>query len=177
MDMRQYDFPQPHRLKQMEVLKPTLVCARVQRFERRRARRFDLSDLLRGLHAEPPVLREQRHNARDGAHRAGEERARARVGGEVHAALLQVAHLVSCAIDLARETHNEAVGAPDGRLEQERARHACARADEVQREPDEGEPIRCAAEGSPVGAARDADQLRLDTCNKCALWEVAKSRS
>lgn len=67
--------------------------------------------------------------------------------------------------------------ASDGRLEQERARHACARADEVEREPDEGEPICCAVEGCPVGAARDADQLRLDACDECALWKGAKSRS
>ena len=40
------------------------------------------------------------------AHGAGEERARVRVDGEVHAALLQVTYLVSCAVDLARETHD-----------------------------------------------------------------------
>lgn len=105
VDMRQYNFPQPHRPKQMEVLRPTLAQARAQRVERRRARRFDLSDLLCGL-AKTPILREQRHDARDAAHGASEERARARVDGEVHAALLQVTYLVSCAVDLARETHD-----------------------------------------------------------------------
>ena len=78
---------------------------------------------------------------------------------------------MSCAVDLARETHDEAVRAPDGRLQQERARHARARADQVEREPDEGEPVRGAAEESLVGDTRDADQLCLDACNECALGE------
>ena len=49
------------------------------------------------------------------------------------------------------------MGAPDGRLQQERARYACAGADQIEREPDKGEPVRCAAEGGLVGEARDAN--------------------
>ena len=70
---------------------------------------------------------------RDGAHGTGEELARVRVGREAQAALLQFAYLVSYAVDLARETRDEAVGAPDGRLQQERARYACARPDQIER--------------------------------------------
>jgi hypothetical protein len=61
------------------------------------------------------------------------------------------------------------VGAPDGRLQQERARYACAGADQIEGEPDKGEPVRCAAEGGLVGETRDANQRCLDTCNESAL--------
>ncbi len=89
---------------------------RTERFERHLAGRLDLCEALRSLHAKPAVLREQRHDAGYGAHGAGEERARARVGGEVRAALLQLAELVARAVDLAREAHGEAVPAADGGL-------------------------------------------------------------
>jgi hypothetical protein len=68
------------------------------------------------MHTEPFVLREQRHDMRDSAHGPCEEGVCARLRREVYTAPLQLAHLMSRAIDLARETHDKAVGAPDRRL-------------------------------------------------------------
>ena len=106
---------------------------------------------LRGcsLHAEPAVLGENGHDAGDGAHGVGEERACARVEGRrvrerraaAHALLLLL-HLVARAVDLSGEAHGEAVAAPDGLLEQQGADDACDGADEVEREADEAEPVR-----------------------------------
>ena len=61
------------------------------------------------------------------------------------------------------------MGAPDGRLQQERARYTRARPNQIEREPDEGEPVRCATEGGLVGCARDADQRCLDARNESTL--------
>ena len=45
-------------------------------------------------------------------------------------------------VDLSREAHGEAVAAPYGGLEEQGAHDACGRADEVEREADEAEPVR-----------------------------------
>lgn len=119
-----------------------------------------------GLHPKPTVLGENGHDAGDASHRIGEERARARVGGT---AVLLLAHLVTGAVDLSGEAHGEAVAALDGFLEQQGAHDARARADEVEREADEAEPVRRFAQGVAAGAVRDGDQLRLDTCDERAL--------
>ena len=87
-----------------------------ERVERRLASSFDLGDIVGGLQAEPLVLREQRDDARDSAHGPREERACVRVVREVRTAPPQLAQLMSRAVDLACETHDEAVGAPDRRL-------------------------------------------------------------
>ena len=84
-------------------------------------------------------------------------------------ALLLLAHPVTGAVNLSSESHGEAVAAPDGLLEQQSAQDARARADEVEREADEAEPVRRFDEGIVVGAVRDGDQLRLDTRDERAL--------
>ena len=61
---------------------------RAERVERQLARHLKLGDSLRHLHAEPTVLREQRHGVRYGAHRVGKKGARVRVGYDARAALL-----------------------------------------------------------------------------------------
>jgi hypothetical protein len=88
----------------------------VQRIERRLASSFDLGHIFSGIHAEPFVLREQRHDMRDSVHRPCQEGACVRVGREVQTAPLQLVQLMSGAVDLARETHDKAVGSPDRRL-------------------------------------------------------------
>jgi hypothetical protein len=103
VDMRQDDIRQPHPTKKM-VLPLARERVRVQCVERCQASSFELREFLGGLHGEPPVLREQQYDVRDGVHGAGEELARARVGGEAQATLLQLAHQVPCAVDLAVET-------------------------------------------------------------------------
>ena len=88
----------------------------VKRIERRLASSFDLVDIFSGMYAEPVVLSEQRHDMRDSAHGPCEERACACVGRELYTAPLQLAHLMSRAINLACETHDKSVGAADRRL-------------------------------------------------------------
>ncbi|KAH9072974.1 hypothetical protein EDB83DRAFT_2360200 [Lactarius deliciosus] len=83
--------------------------------------------------------------------------------------LLLFAHLVTGAIDLSGKAHGEAVAAPDGLLEQQGAHDARASADEVERKANEAEPVRRFAQGVVVRAVRDGYQLRLDTCDECAL--------
>ena len=128
-----------------------------------------------GLHPKPAVLGENGHDAGDGAHRIGEECTRARVDGRrvgsraLALALLLLAHLVTGAVDLSSESHGEAVAALDGLLEQQGAHDAPARADKVERETDEAEPVRHFAQGVVIGVVRDGDQLRLDTCDERAL--------
>jgi len=132
----------PHPLaKRMEAPFPKArVAAQRVVIDRRRG------SLGGGLHAKPAVLGENGHNAGDGAHRVGDERARARVEGHrvvlALALLLLFAHLVTGAVDLSGEADGEALVALDGLLEQQGAHDACGRADEVEREADEAEPVR-----------------------------------
>jgi hypothetical protein len=103
VDMRENDVREPNSMKKM-VLPPARDRVRVQCVERCQASSFKLREFRSGLHGEPPVLREQQHDARDGVYGAGEKLARVWVRGEPQAALLQLAHLVPCAVDLAIET-------------------------------------------------------------------------
>jgi hypothetical protein len=84
-------------------------------------------------------------------------------------AFLLLAHLMARTVDLPRETHGEVVAAPNGLLEQQGAHDTCARADEVEREADEAEPVRRFTQGFAVGAVGDGDHLRLDTCDERTL--------
>jgi hypothetical protein len=61
------------------------------------------------------------------------------------------------------------VGFSDGMLQEKGACHARARADEVEREPDEAEPVRASLERGRVGLAYAEDDLCLDTCDERAL--------
>jgi len=78
----------------LPVEAPPRACTgagkRAERLERQLARHLDLGDTRCRLHAEPTVLREQRHDVRYGAHRVGEKGARVRVGYEDRAAAAQL---------------------------------------------------------------------------------------